>query len=204
MLKKIIKWTLILLGTGVLCFVGYMIYFFYAFGAFDTFYSPAELIENFKEKQVEIYDLKNYFNEIVPKNKQVEIEFKNDNELFRFGIKPLDFRAGDPFGPMFLEWDLKTDTPKMDSLISTLGWNQQTLKSLKEKLDEANCIQIESGEPTKIGFKRSGMGMYFFNVFSKSIPDSLRSYYNDSCKYIFVNKKFVLEYGGGAVGPQCF
>jgi hypothetical protein len=78
------------------------------------------------------------------------------------------------------------------------------LKTLKEKLDKANCIQIESGEPAKIGFQRSGMGMYSFNVFDNPIPDSLRNNYNDSCTYIMATDRLVLEYGGGAVGSQCF
>ena len=71
-------------------------------------------------------------------------------------------------------------------------------------MDKADCIQIESGEPTKIGWQRSGMGMFSYNVFDKPIPDSLKKQYNDSCTYIFYNKKLVLEYGGGAVGSQCF
>jgi hypothetical protein len=92
----------------------------------------------------------------------------------------------------------------VDSVIRTIGWTQQTLKELKQKLDKANCIQIESGEPTKIGWQRSVMGMYFYNVFDKPIQDSLKSRYNDSCTYILYNDKLVLEYGGGAVGSQCF
>ncbi len=148
--------------------------------------------------------MKKYFNEIVPKNRFVEIEFDNDNKLTRFGIKPLDKTAGDPNGPMFLEWDLKINTERMDSIIKPMGWTRETLKTLREKLDKANCIQIESGEPAKIGFQRSGMGMYSFNVFDNPIPDSLRKTYNDSCTYIMATDRLVLEYGGGAIGSQCF
>ena len=92
----------------------------------------------------------------------------------------------------------------MDSILSKIGWNRTTLITLKEKLDDANCIQIESGEPTKIGFKRSGMGMYSFNVFDKPITDSVRNLFGDTCNYIIVSDKLILEYGGGAIGPQCF
>ena len=175
-----------------------------AFGGFDKDYSVSDLKENFEKNKTEIYELKQYFNEIVPKNRFVEIEFKDDNRLERFGIRALDSSAGNPNGPMFLEWDLKTNTAKMDSLIQPMGWTRETLKELKEKLDNADCIQIESGEPTKIGFKRSGMGMYSFNVFDQPVPDNLIEQYNDSCTYILVNRKLVLEYGGGAIGSQCF
>ncbi|HET6225030.1 MAG TPA: hypothetical protein VFF27_02050 [Bacteroidia bacterium] len=108
------------------------------------------------------------------------------------------------YGPGFLEWNLKIDSERMDSILKPLGWTRETLELLKEKLDDANCIQIESGEPAKIGFKRSGMGMYFFNVFENPIPDSLKADYNDSCRYIIANDRLVLEYGGGAIGSQCF
>lgn len=103
------------------------------------------------------------------------------------GIKVLDSSAGDITEPMFLEWDLSTKTAKMDSLIKPLGWSRATLAELKEKLDNAGCIQIESGEPTKIGFKRSGMGIYFFNVFDNPMPDSLKRHYDEMCTYIYVD-----------------
>ena len=204
MVKNIIKGVLILCGIGVVIFIGYVVTFISAFGGLDKDYSVTELKENFEKNKTEIYILKKYFNEIVPKNRFVEIEFDNDNTLTRFGIKPLDNAAGDPNGPMFLEWDLKINTERMDSIIKPMGWTRETLKTLKEKLDKANCIQIENGEPTKIGFQRSGMGMYSFNVFDNTIPDRLRNNYNDSCTYIMANDRLVLEYGGGAVGSQCF
>jgi len=204
MLKKILIGISILIGIGLIAYIGWWIMIISAFGGFDKDYSVTELKENFEKNKSEIYELKNYFDEIVPKNRFVEIEFKNDNTLFRFGIEALDSTAGDPNGPMFLEWDLKTNTSRMDSIIRPMGWTIKTLKTLKEKLDNADCIQIESGEPTKIGFKRSGMGMYSFNIFDKPIPDSLKAHYNDSCTYILVNNRLVLEYGGGAIGRQCF
>ncbi|MES2620125.1 MAG: hypothetical protein V4615_04665 [Bacteroidota bacterium] len=204
MVKKIFIGLLILCGIGLVIFIGYILMIVTAFGGFDKDYSVSDLKDNFEKNKTEIYELKRYFNEIVPKNRFVEIEFSDDNTLGRFGIKALDSTAGDPNGPMFLEWDLKTNTQRMDSIIKPLGWTRETLKTLKEKLDEANCIQIESGEPTKIGFQRSGMGMYSFNVFDKPIQDSLRNNYNDSCTYILATDRLVLEYGGGAVGSQCF
>jgi len=204
MLKRIVKWTLILLGVGLIIVIGNVLYFLSAFGLFDKDYSVTDLVNNFNKKQTEIYELKKYFNEIVPKDKFVEIEFENGHKLSRFGIQPLDTTKGERIGLMFLEWDLKTNTSRMDSIIKPLGWTRETLRSIKEKLDNANCIQIESGDPSKIGFKRSGMGMYFFNVFAKPISDSLRSHYNDSCTYILVNEKLVLEYGSGVYGSDCF
>lgn len=199
MLKKIILGISIVLGIGLVLFIGWWIMLISAFGGFDKDYSVTELKENFEENKTAIYELKKYYTEIVPDDYFVEIEFENDNTLGRFGIK--DYNSN---GPMFLEWDLEINTERMDSIIKPIGWTRETLKKLKDKLDNADCIQIESGEPTKIGFKRSGMGMYSFNVFDKPIPDNLIEQYNDSCTYILVNKRLALEYGGGAIGGQCF
>jgi hypothetical protein len=202
MLRNIIIGVSIFVVIGFIAFIVWWIMLINSFGLLDRDYSLTELKQQFEKNKKEIYELRRYFIEIVPKKKFVEIEFKNENTLFRFGIKELDSLAGDR--PMFLEWHLKTNTARMDSIIQTLGWTKETLKTLKYKLDKADCIQIESGNPVKIGFKRSGMGMYSFNVFDKPIPDSLRANYNDSCIYIFVNDRLVLEYSGGAIGNQCF
>jgi hypothetical protein len=204
MLKKLYIGLLVLLAIGFAVFVGYTIVFFAALGAFDRDYSISDLKENFEEHKTEIYELKNYFNKIVPENKFIEIEFSNETTVKIIGIRTLDFTAGDYKKPMFVRRDLDIHSQQMDSIINPLGWTRNTLITLKEKLDKANCIQIESGEPAKIGFKRSGMGMYFFNVFETPIPDSLRAKYDSSCTYILVSDKLVLEYGAGVLGSQCF
>lgn len=204
-IKQIITWTLIICGAGLLLYIGFVIFVAISFSnALGTFHTKQELVDNYNNSKTQILELKKYFNSIIPKDKQVEIEFESDSKLSRFGISPLDTTTGEIIYPIFLEWDLKANSATIDSVIKTIGWTQQTLEDLKHKLDKANCIQIESGEPTKIGWQRSGMGMYFYNVFDKPIPDSLKNYYNDSCTYILYNDKLVLEYGGGAVGSQCF
>ena len=203
-MNKILKSILIVFGIFIVIGITWFVSLMSAFGIFDKVYSTDDLKASFEDKKIEIYELKHYFNKIVPKNRFVEIEFSSDHELGRFGIKTLDSTAGAITGPMFLEWHLSPETAKMDSLIRPMGWSRATLAELKEKLDAADCIQIESGEPTKIGFKRSGMGMYFFNVFDNPMPDSLKRYYDESCDYIYVGPKLALEYEAGAFGPQCF
>jgi hypothetical protein len=176
---------------------------FSAMGLFDKTYDTADLISNFNNKKKEIYEVKNYIKKIVPKYKNVAIEFESDNEIARLDIIPIDTgRGSDLTG--FTDWHLKIGSRKVDSLMSILGWKTSTLTTLKEKLADANCISAQSGEPVKIGFQRSGMGMYFFNVFDKPIQDSIKKRYNDSCTYIYANNQLVLEYGGGAFGSQCF
>jgi hypothetical protein len=89
-------------------------------------------------------------------------------------------------------------------MIKPLGWTNETLTIIKKLLAEANCVSIKNGNITTIGFARSGMGKYYFLLFDNDLTSAQIKEYNDGCRYIFYKKNIVLEYGGGAVGPQCF
>ncbi|MDR6158848.1 MULTISPECIES: hypothetical protein [Chryseobacterium] len=182
-----------------------MIYFLYIFisiasvfgGLFERDYSIDELKTEYNYKEKEIDDLIKYFEQIKPKDKNVAIEFKNDKVLERLVIVPSDTTKNTYRG-----WDVNVKSLYQKEFKKDLNWSEDQVDELKNRLDEANCISIEDGEPIKIGFKRSGMGMYFFNVFQKKETD--RTLFNDGCTYILVNYKIALEYGGGAIGRQCF
>jgi len=174
------------------------------FSCNERVYTNKEVIINYEKKQREIAELKNYFNSIVPKNKFVEIEFDGNNHLFRLGIYSIDTSTKQLIFPGFLDWDLKTYSNKVLDAIATVGWNQQTLKTIKQKLDDANCISIEGGEPSKIGFQRRNLGKYYYLVFNTPLSDSLKTFYNHHCAYNLYNDKVVFEWGAGAVGSGCY
>ena len=193
----IIKWTIISVGIGLLIFVGFWFYTMAAFsGAFEKTYSEKDLVENYKAKSNEILSLKSYINSITPSGLTVAIEFDDNSTLAIFHVADKSTRDDN--------WDIEIDSKKTEGLLKKLGWTIETLSTIKEKLDIANCISVTSGEPNNIGFQRSNMGKYSYNLFDKPIADSLKAGYNDSCTYILFNDKVVLEYGGGAIGPQCF
>ena len=196
-ISTIIKYIVISIGIGLLILIGFWFYAMTAFsGAFETTYTEKDLVENYKEKTNEILLLKSYINSITPAGMTVEIEYDDNNTLaiFHIGNK----------SNIDSNWDIKVDSKKTETLLKKLGWTIETLSIIKEKLDNANCISIASGDPSNIGFQRSNMGKYSYNLFDKPIVDSLKASYNDSCTYILYNDKVVLEYGGGAIGPQCF
>ncbi len=197
-MNKILKRILQIVGVGLLLYVGYFIYSILTFSFYDDgkFYSKQDLIDNYNKKSKQIDDLKNYIIKIVPANKFVDIEFDGNKKFFIFHL--VDYGSYDS------NWDLRLNSKKTDTLLTKLNWTKETLKTLKEKLDAANCISIKNGQPCIIGFQRSGMGKYYYNIFDNPIPDNLKSKYNDSCTYTFFTDKVILEYGGGAVGPQCF
>lgn len=196
-MKKELIWGLSILGTGIFLYVAYVMWAIWGFmGATDTYYSKKDLIENYRSKTKEIYQLKKYAEQIIPNDKSVTIEFENDKKLFIFHLSDKKGRSNN--------WDVKINSKKADSFLVELRWTKQTLTQLKEKMDNANCISVESGEPFTIGYQRSGMGMYFYNLFDKPLTDSLKKAYNDGCMHILYNEKVALEFGGGAIGQQCF
>ncbi|MBB4808219.1 hypothetical protein HNP38_003560 [Chryseobacterium defluvii] len=184
-------------GVFIVGCIIFALMIFSAFGGFDKSYSIDELKEEYLVNEKEIDKLIQYYYSIKPTGKIVEIEFKDDTVLERLRIAP-----DDATGKIYQQWDVNVENLTKPELKKDLGWSKEEIKMLKEKLDQADCISIEDGEPVKVGFKRSGLGMLSFNVFQKKETD--RSDFNDGCQYILVNNKLALEYGGGAVGPQCF
>ncbi len=160
------------------------------------FYDKEDLIENYELKSKEIFEVKQYFESILPKNAIVHIEFENDSELAIFHVK-----ANNPFES---NWRLKILSSKTDSLLNDLNWTVQDLRILKDKLDKANCISISSRKPVSIGWKRSGMGMFSYTIFDDALTKKEMKEYDDKCSYIYYKENIVLEYGGGAIGRQCF
>jgi hypothetical protein len=167
-------------------------------------YLNKNVIENYQKKQQKISELKSYYSSIVPKDKFVEIEFEGDDHLFRLGVYSIDSVTKKLVLPGFLEWDLKTNSDKVLNAVAAIGWNKQTFKTIKQKLDKANCISVESGEPCKIGFQRRNMGKYYYLVFDKPMSDSLKTFYKTYCAYKPFNDKVVFEWGAGAIGGDCY
>jgi hypothetical protein len=193
-MKTILKVFLVLVAICFIIGIGFTILVGSAFGTFDKDYSINDLKENFNLKQTEIYELKTFINSVVPKDKSVDIEFDNNDKLGIFHVN-ID-------GNYDSNWDVEINSGKVDTLLQKLGWTTETLKILKDKLDKANCISIASGDPFQIGFKRSGMGKYYFRLLDKPMNDSIKSTLDQNCIYIH-NDSVIFEYGGGAIGEDC-
>ncbi|WBO85152.1 hypothetical protein [Hymenobacter yonginensis] len=194
----------ILIGVGVgiavivAAYVGYILLIANAFGVFDKDYTRQELVSGYAEHRKAIQTVIRYYSAMIPAGKQVEVEFEGT------AIDRIILREGPERNPTYTYAWASSSKPQLDSLVASLGWSEATIQQLQEKLGAADCISIQNGEPAVLGFKRSGMGMYSFNVFSRPIADSLREQYARGCTHIIQSDELVLEYGGGAIGPQCF
>jgi hypothetical protein len=168
--------------------------------------SKKELTSNIDSNFNKIIVLKNSYLRLVPKGYIVSIEFNpagkvtTEEESIDLMIEHTDNIGTD----VKQEWRLAYDAPKLNEMVKPLNWTNETIQSIKKLLADANCVSIKNGEITTIGFARSGMGKYSFKLFDIDLTKEEISHYNNGCMYIFYKKNIVLEYGGGAIGPQCF
>lgn len=197
-MNRALKGLLIFFGIILLLIGGFYLFLHIAFDGIFTgpTYDKNDLIENYEERTEKILDVKNYYKSILPDSASVTIEFDNDKDLGIFHVRVDSIYQSN--------WNLKINSPKVDSLLTELNWTTKELRILKEKLDKANCISIAGKDPVVIGWQRSGMGMFSYNIFDSNLEKDKIKDYNDGCTYIFYKDNIVLEYGGGAIGPQCF
>lgn len=183
--------------------------------------SKDDLINNFEQKKTEVLKLKSEYNKIIPSNYEVEIEFNPENKfinepksidlkIFRKKLikknsnkKDISQEINDS-ELVSQNWNLEFNSSVLKKEMKKIGWDQKTLKYIQKLLIDANCISIKNGKITNIGFARSGMGKYFYNIFENKLSQKEISEFNDGCTFIYYKDNIVLEYGGGAVGPQCF
>ena len=194
---KIIKYLAI--GSSIIIIIYFVIVYIaleIAFGGFGPTYTKADLIQNYETHKTSINAVKEYVQSTLPKNKTVFIEFENEHTLSIFHVT-ID-------GNQESNWQVAVKSAKADSLLNLLGWSKTTLTILKSKLDLANCISVSNGGVFQVGYQRSGMGMYFYNLFDEPLTDSLKAAFNGGCTHIYYKDNVVLEYGGGAFGRQCF
>ena len=197
-MRFILKAILIILGILGTLFIGFLIFLHFAFDGLFTgpTYNKSDLIANYENRKSEIIDVRDYYKSILPENKSVSIEFGKGKDL-----KIFHFRNDSIYES---NWNLKIGTPKVDSILNELKWTENELNKLQEKLKAANCISIGGSEPTVIGWQRSVMGKFSYVIFNQNLNEEKIQDYNDGCTNIFYKDNVVLEYGGGAIGMQCF
>jgi hypothetical protein len=172
----------------------------------ETHSSKRELIANIDTNYDKINKLKTEYLKIIPRDFDVEIDLNPPDILLRMPetidlkIYPKDKDKGS----VNQDWNLLPNSHRLDSMLTQLHWNYQTLANIKEWLTAAHCVSIESGDVTTIGFARSGMGKYFYKIFDKDLTPDQKKEYDDGRTYIYYKKNIVLQYGGGAIGPQSF
>lgn len=173
---------------------------------------------NIDEKSNEIADLKNYFNEIIPENYIVRIQYNSSNNVDLFVYEPT--KDSTKREKLFGQWDVnlknykettQTDyekkyhgkTKSLELVKNKLNWTTETFIELYKKLEKANCIGICNRKPLEIEYGFSGMALLSFLVFDENLTAEQQEEYSDDCMSMFYRENIVLKYGSGATGSLC-
>ena len=219
--KRLIIGLIIALGLSILIYLFSGVFAFVLFFLSMDSSSKDDLVENYELNKTVIHKLKTTYDNIVPDGFEIYIEFKGQNSIDLWVYEKTD-SLDKKMTCLFQQWDINPydyvmepmtkydsseyapETNDLDLVKKKLNWTENTFVEIKKILDNANCISIINGEPSDIGFARSGMGKSFYHIFHDPIPETEIENWNDSCSFIYYEPKMVLGYAGGAIGAQCF
>ena len=186
---------------GVLVIVGYyvLIPYYKIGGKFDNNYNGQDLQDNFNKKQSELFELRDYFLQILPEEKGVSFGFDNRTDRFYFIIREIqkdgniEFMSGE---------NLKIDDNETRNLLKRIDWKDDELNILIENLKAANCIGIfkqpYGKSPVQISFREGGtygLAKYSYYLFSEPLNDSLIKKWNKKEGFVMQNDTVFFEYG---------
>lgn len=137
--------------------------------------------------------MKKEFQQLVPKNYIVEIEFEPESKILTISeeitlkiykknvvnVNNNELQRYDGLEINSENWNLKPNSEELKNIIKTIGWSNDTIAKIKKLLSEANCISIKNGEITTVGFARSGMGKYSYLIFNQPLNDKEKLEYNN-------------------------
>lgn len=180
--------------------------------------NKTDLTNNYEENTLEINELKEFFNNIVPENYIVRIRYDSSQNVDLFVYEQtLDSLDNET---LFEEWSVNLEnyiekqqtadekkyggkTKSLDVVKQKLNWTDETFEILYDKLEGVNCMGITNGNPTQIEFGYNGMGVFSYLIFDKNLDTELQEKYSDDCFQMFYRDNIVFEYGSGAVGSLC-
>ena len=189
-----IAMTLLVLGFTTIFFHGLVLLSFS--GAFDVKYSSEELTRNFIEHEAEFAELETYIISILPKDREEQISFGiSKGGRVDLSIYPTII---DPANTIIGGGDLRIGSPELDSVLVILGWTNETVSILRDKLRKTNCDWIirRDGTDNIIDLYpyQNGWGWHSYYIFQKPIIDSLDHFYGRQITNSEFGKRVVLSY----------
>ncbi|GMT49787.1 MAG: hypothetical protein IEMM0008_1326 [bacterium] len=172
----------------------------------DMSYLPKEeVIKNYEINKDKIHALAHYTRLILPKNHHISLEYTSDGKIDRLELFKMNSQNETVKAIINLFDDTDIHNIKIIQAIRQINWTVDTLKTLRNKLRESNCISvtIDNRSPIYIGAGRSGLGMYGYRIYTKGLSKIEQNRQNSYCQSLVIDEKAVLEYGSGAIGSDC-
>jgi hypothetical protein len=173
MRKAIAGIVLVLLVSGIA-------YYFYVWDLFTGHIKREDVEQNFKAHENDFAELVARFDSIIPKDENQSVQFGRESwGRFSLTLNCLDSPINNGINTgLFGGTKLRLNTAAADSILNRLGWNNNDVNFLKEKLSETGCDNISNWHRYQvkgdyIQYKYSGLGLYTYFASNKPIRDSL-------------------------------
>ena len=155
-----------------------------------------KLSNHYEKYESQILELVDFVAKNNTKNIKFQIEFEDEYSKFWFRIER---EKGEPY-PFEQNYD-------KDKFLQILGWNDETLNLLKDKLKEANCISYENHfyneNSVTIGLYRTFLDMYFFKIYDNNVSKNEILKQTDNCLLKYYKDNVVFEFGQSAITSGC-
>jgi hypothetical protein len=165
-------------------------------GVFDKKYSRESLTRNFVEHENDFADVAAFFEAHLSKNENFSVSFvlgrRGSVNLYIFPdvVDPANKTVGGD--------DMEIGSLQLDSTIAKLGWTNEIVKKLREKLTRTNCDWIRTldgqGDKIEIYPSQSGWGSFSYSIYQRPIADSLDKIYGRPLGKSGFGKRVVLNY----------
>ena len=196
---RIVKALILILVAGGILTAGLYFFGLLSFpGAFEKKYSREELVTAFKEHEKAFADLESFFVANLSKVKGQKVSFglEKGNQI-SLNIFPEEVVI-EGQQKMIGANDVKIGSSKLDSALEALGWTNETLKVLRDKLSKTNNDWITAtGEPENtilVYSNQSSWGTYNYAIYDMPITDSLVQAYGAPLGNSDFSRRVVLDY----------
>ena len=182
------------LGT-ILLLVAYLL-----FRAPETRCNPDIMAEHYEKHKAEMEEFCNYMQSVLDDSTSVTLEFKG-NRLEMFHVAGADANRYSNF------WNEEA-RGKRDSLMAVVGLTMDEYNGIRKRLKSMGCIGVEASgitpDCTALWFRRVGMGMYDYVLYSRSLSDEEKEKVLEDYSIIPYNDHVLFRYGSGAIGSDAF
>ena len=182
------------LGT-ILLLVAYLL-----FWAPETRCNPDIMAEHYEKHKAEMEEFCDYMQSALADSTSVTLEFKG-NRLEMFHVAGADADRYSNF------WNEEA-RGKRDSLMAVVGLTMDEYNGIRKRLKSMGCIGVEASritpDCTALWFRRVGMGMYDYVLYSRSLSDEEKEKVLEDYSIIPYNDHVLFRYGSGAIGSDAF
>lgn len=202
-IMKIVRILLLIFSIVVVVIAGSYVFFLLSLSwAFNNKGSSEELKREFIEHEKEFADLAASFRANIPKNKKQLIYFGlGRGNRVNLNIYPVVI---DSANKITGGSDLKPGSPELDSALVVLGWTNDTVKMLRQKLSKTNCDWITAADQPnnliKVYSAQSKWGPFTYYIFDRPVNDTLARLYGGPINNSEFGKRVTLKCDIGYIG----